>query len=154
MIRSNSGGRSSRVACLVSAALLIFAIYTIVQKTPIANAQNSQEQTIYSVVFNEVKTWLEDKELQLENTVFISYDSNGSPYSSITYVYDDFLRVLERVSVAGLGGGAKRFYIGADKKRSLYGLVNIAAFLAHAMTVSIKYDVCDEFNRDDYTNGE
>lgn len=32
--------------------------------------------------------------------------------------------------------------------------MNIAAFLAQAMAVSIKYDVCDEFNVDDYSGSE
>eukprot|EP00985_Skeletonema_marinoi_P023042 scaffold15041_cov206-Skeletonema_marinoi.AAC.1 len=33
-----------------------------------------------------------------------------------------------------------------------YGVINIAAFLAHAMTSSIKYDACDEFHTDQNTD--
>jgi hypothetical protein len=60
------------------------------------------------------------------------------------------------MSVAGLGGGidVHRFYIGADGRGVVHGLVNIAAFLAQAMVTSIKFDVCDEFQRDDASTGE
>jgi len=57
------------------------------------------------------------------------------------------------MSVAGLGGGidVHRFYIGADGRGVVHGLVNI---VAQAMVTSIKFDVCDEFQRDDASTGE
>jgi hypothetical protein len=114
------------------------------------------EQTIYSDVFDDVKTWLDAKQTQLQTTAFVSYDSNGAPYSSNVYVYDDFIRMLEVMSVSGVGGGGNelRFFLSADGKGYLHGLVNVAAFLSQAMAVSIKYDVCDEFNIDDYIGGK
>ena len=114
-------------------------------------AQNL-EQTVYSDVFDEVKSWLDGKQMELQSNAFVSYDSNGGPYLSDVYKYDDFIRVLESMSVSGVGGGGKemRFYLGADGKGVLHGLVNVAAFLAHAMALSIKFDVCDEINQDDF----
>ena len=114
-------------------------------------AQNL-EQSEYSDVFDEVKSWLDDKKSQLQSNAFVSYDSNGGPYLSDIYKFDDFVRVLELMSVSGVGGGDNemRFYLGADGKGALRGLVNVAAFLAHAMAISIKFDVCDEINQDDF----
>ena len=40
-----------------------------------------------------------------------------------------------------------RFYTVSD--RTDYGKTNLAAFLANAMTESIAYDTCDEFNTDE-----
>ena len=39
-----------------------------------------------------------------------------------------------------------RFYVGDGPDEWEYGLVNVAAFLAHAMTESISGDACDEFH--------
>ena len=100
---------------------------------------------------NELSAWLNKKRTELENTAFISYDSQGNAYPSSSYSYPDFLKALHSMSVRGVGGGDDRmhFYIGqTDGSGVVHGLVNVAAFLAHAMSVSIKYDVCDEFNID------
>ena len=124
---------------------------SFVARTSTIVAQNL-EQTVYSDVFDEVKSWLDGKQMELQSNAFVSYDSNGGPYLSDVYKYDDFIRVLESMSVSGVGGGGKemRFYLGADGKGALHGLVNVAAFLAHAMAISIKFDVCDEINQDDF----
>ena len=63
------------------------------------------------------------------------------------------MRVLEDFSTMGVGKGASamHFYIGqtiGQVGTLAHGLVNVAAFLAHAMAVSIRFDVCDEFNVD------
>jgi len=61
------------------------------------------------------------------------------------------MRVLQDFSTLGVGKGrtAMHFYIGQTSRQGLaHGLVNVAAFLAHAMAVSIRFDVCDEFNVD------
>lgn len=63
------------------------------------------------------------------------------------------MRVLEDFSTMGVGKGptAMHFYTGqtiGQVGTLAHGLVNVAAFLAHAMAVSIRFDVCDEFNVD------
>lgn len=101
--------------------------------------------------FNEIESHFNKKRSQLESSVFLSYDENRNPYPSIWYEYDDFIAALRPIAVGGLGGGdvAKFFYVGqTDNLGVVNGLVNVAAFLAHAHVVSIKYDACDEFNVD------
>jgi hypothetical protein len=91
-----------------------------------------------------------------------AYD--GSLFSSYTYRYDHFVEALAIMATSGVNGEV--FYLGqvdSPRKRRMsrqlqassstrkdtslvYGLVNIAAFLAQAMTESIIYDACDEIN--------
>eukprot|EP00804_Cyclotella_cryptica_P017918 CCRYP_001284-RA/>CCRYP_001284-RA protein AED:0.17 eAED:0.17 QI:49/1/1/1/0.75/0.6/5/1327/535 len=153
MLRSNSIRRHFSLyhRTTIIAVINCFICTSVATLTSHVRAQNQLDQSNYFDTFDEVKAWLDSKQSKLENSVFLSYDSNGDPYNSSWYKYDDFVRVFESLSVAGLGGGDDelRFYTGADGKGSIYGLINIAAFLAHAMTVSIQYDVCDEFNDDD-----
>ena len=46
------------------------------------------------------------------------------------------------------------FYVGDEPHEWEYGLVNIAAFLAHAMTESITNDACDEYHWEKNTDGD
>lgn len=88
-----------------------------------------------------------------------AYD--GSLFPSYNYRYDDFVDALAVMTVTGIDG--ETFYVGEPEngKTARYlqgenstkkgtslvpGLVNIAAFLAQAMTESIIHDACDEFN--------
>ena len=68
------------------------------------------------------------------------------------YRYSDFLdglRVMYNIGMAN-----KFFYMGDDSEDGhLYGLVNIAAFLAQSMKETIKYNACDE-NSWDLVNGQ
>ncbi|EJK65669.1 hypothetical protein THAOC_13449 [Thalassiosira oceanica] len=103
----------------------------------------------YQSKFDELEGWLEKKKSEIESTVFVSYNEFGVPYPSAWYHY----RVLEDFSTMGVGKGptAMHFYTGqtiGQVGTLAHGLVNVAAFLAHAMAVSIRFDVCDEFNVD------
>ena len=102
---------------------------------------------VYKVYYeNEVELWLNKRRTKLEDSVFQSYDAQGFPYKSTAYTYDDFMTTLQAMTVNGVGGGSDQifFYIGqTDYKGIVHGLVNVAAFLAHAMAVSIKFDVCE-----------
>lgn len=97
----------------------------------------------------------------LTREVFMMRAYDGSFFPSYTYRYDHFVDALAIMSVTGVSG--ETFFMGygengqngrqlqadnsTDKSTSLvYGLVNIAAFLAQAMTESIIHDACDELN--------
>eukprot|EP00804_Cyclotella_cryptica_P024464 CCRYP_017568-RB/>CCRYP_017568-RB protein AED:0.03 eAED:0.03 QI:1933/1/1/1/1/0.81/11/100/1752 len=93
---------------------------------------------------------------------FMMRTYDGSLFPSYTYRYEHFIEALAMMATTGVNGEV--FYLGASpgereitrqlqasnssgRETSLvYGLVNIAAFLAQAMTESIIYDACDEIN--------
>lgn len=91
---------------------------------------------------------------------FMMRTYDGSLFPSYTYRFEHFVDALAIMAVTGVDG--QTFALGQakeDKTRHLqtknttadgvslvYGLVNIAAFLAQAMTESIIYDSCDELN--------
>jgi hypothetical protein len=89
--------------------------------------------------------------LQSLETVKTDIDSNLLLYQtpdfqwipSTVYRYDDLLESVKIMSTEGVAG--KTFYIGEDVQNGqVYGLVNIAAFLAQSMKETIQYDACDE----------
>ena len=154
--------RSTCTSRNANATAFIHYADTRYQHTPNNNDNSSNSDlwlrktvsSTYESYFTQIKNRLDEKQSEIETTVFVSYDSHGNSYSSRLYSYSDFVYVLRSISVEGLGGGddEKYFYIGqTDGKGVVHGLVNIAAFLAHAMAISIRYDVCDEFHMDAIT---
>eukprot|EP00804_Cyclotella_cryptica_P023447 CCRYP_012107-RA/>CCRYP_012107-RA protein AED:0.04 eAED:0.04 QI:401/1/1/1/1/1/3/349/588 len=82
----------------------------------------------------------------IEKYVLISYTSSGIAYPSIKYTFDYLVTALDRMAIQGFGADFQ-FLLGNEKKDEyIYGLVNLAAFLANAMVESIQYDSCDELN--------
>lgn len=92
---------------------------------------------------------------------FMMREYDGSLFPSYTYRFDHFVDALATMAVTGVDGDT--FYLGGadDAKTSrllqglnstkkstslVYGLVNIALFMAQAMTESIIHDTCDELN--------
>lgn len=101
---------------------------------------------------------------------------DGRLFPSYVYRYEHFVDALRTMSTVGIDG--KRFYLGygqdetealgqralqassfgteetglgptdVAEKSLVYGLVNIAAYLAQAMTESIIHDACDELSTD------
>ena len=63
---------------------------------------------------------------------------------SSVYRYADFRASLDVMATDGVAG--KTFYVGEEEVENghVYGLVNIAAFLAQSMKETIQYDACDE----------
>ena len=62
---------------------------------------------------------------------------------SSLYRFKDLLAALRVMHQEGVAG--KYFYMGDDTNEGhIYGLVNIAAFLAQSMKETIKYNACDE----------
>jgi hypothetical protein len=82
----------------------------------------------------------------LEKFVFISYTSSGVAYPSVKYTFENFYDALHIMALQGFGGDYSFFLGNDDKDQYIYGLVNLAAFLANAMVESIQYDTCDELN--------
>ncbi|KAL7526856.1 hypothetical protein ACHAXR_001684, partial [Thalassiosira sp. AJA248-18] len=79
-----------------------------------------------------------------DNKLFL-YQTPGFQWiPSSVYRYDDFKESLYVMATEGVAG--KKFYIGesAVENGHVYGLVNIAAFLAQSMKETIQYDACDE----------
>ena len=71
---------------------------------------------------------------------------------SDVYRYQDLLDGLRVMYNDGVAN--KFFYMGDDTPEGhLYGLVNIAAFLAQSMKETIQYNACDE-NSWDLVNGK
>ena len=100
--------------------------------------------------FTELYT--DEMRQKIENTVLVSYTPMGNiAYPSTKYLYDGMMSALEEMAIDGTQSDGRdfKFWIGDDEKRKDYGRTNLAAFLAMAMTESIQYDTCDEFNTDE-----
>ncbi len=87
---------------------------------------------------------------KLSDAVLMTEQPDSSWAPSIVYQWSDLLQALHTACGAGIAGYT--FWIGndtdPDEKKFLYGLVNLAAFLAQSMKETIKYDACDENNWD------
>ena len=86
---------------------------------------------------------LQSREDIITQQLLMYHDPTQGKIQSV-YTFDGLLNGLNVMSSEGVAG--KTFYLGnKDKnKGSMYGLVNIAAFLAQSMKETIKYNACDE----------
>ncbi len=83
---------------------------------------------------------------RLGEMCLVSEHPSGEIWPSYLYTWRGFQTALNKMT-SGIGPGEKNFFYvgdGVSAKSVEYGLVNIAAFLAHAVTQSIYYDACDE----------
>ncbi|EJK73609.1 hypothetical protein THAOC_04755, partial [Thalassiosira oceanica] len=88
----------------------------------------------------------------IDNKLFMYKTPSFQWVPSSVYRYDDFRAGLEVMAKDGVAG--KKYYIGENVENGhIYGLVNIAAFLAQSMKETIQYDACDE-NSWDLVNGK
>jgi predicted chitinase len=86
-----------------------------------------------------------------DNELFLYETPTSQWMPSTVYRYEGFLAGLRVMYQAGVAG--KTFYIGDSSVNGhVYGLVNIAAFLAQSMKETIKYDACDENSWDLYNS--
>mmetsp|Transcript_18086 Transcript_18086/g.36313 ORF Transcript_18086/g.36313 Transcript_18086/m.36313 type:complete len:970 (+) Transcript_18086:107-3016(+) len=81
------------------------------------------------------------------NTKLFLYETPGMQWlPSTVYRFDGFFDGLQLMYKQGVNG--KKIYMGGNDPDCphchMYGLVNIAAFLAQAMKETIRYDACDE----------
>lgn len=74
------------------------------------------------------------------------YSTGTSWLPSDLYVWDDMITAVQQMASRGVG--SSKLWIGGEKV--VYGLVNIAAFLAQCMQETIQYNACDENN---WSNG-
>jgi hypothetical protein len=98
---------------------------------------------ISSSVFVELERTLETSKEAVDNDLFLYQTPDFQWIPSTIYRYTDFFESLYIMATEGVAG--KTFYIGEDVQNGhVYGLVNIAAFLAQSMKETIQYDACDE----------
>ncbi len=81
------------------------------------------------------------------NTKLFLYETPDMQWlPSTVYGFDGFFEGLQLMYKQGVNG--KKIYMGGNDPACphcfMYGLVNIAAFLAQAMKETIRYDACDE----------
>jgi hypothetical protein len=100
-----------------------------------------------------VELVLDESKGGIDSSLFLYQTPQNTWVESTVYRYSGFLagmRVMYQDGVAN-----KFFYMGEDGvvNGHLYGLVNIAAFLAQSMKETIKYDACDE-NSYDFVDGK
>ena len=83
------------------------------------------------------------------NTVLVAYNANGIKFPSTRYTFDGMIVALKEMATGIQSDGREfRFYVGSEEANIHYGRTNLAVFLAMAMTESILYDTCDEYNED------
>ena len=79
----------------------------------------------------------------INNNLFLYETPTGGWEPSTIYRYDGLAKALRVMYEDGVNG--QYFYVGEEGKDGhVYGLVNIAAFLAQSMKETIRYDACDE----------
>lgn len=97
--------------------------------------------------FDHAMRWLHSKRSKIEGNVFVSRNDalGGLPYFSREFRFEPFLSALRTTSHFGVG--FKYFFV-SDVNQGLpgfnAGLVNLAFFLANAVSESITHDSCDE----------
>lgn len=83
---------------------------------------------------------------RLSELLFMSQHPSGEMWPSYLYTWRGFQLALKKMTT-GVGPGEKNFFYIGDgfSDNSLeYGLVNVAAFIAHGISQAIYYDACDE----------
>ena len=96
---------------------------------------------------------LESHKDEIDSKLFVYNDPSRGWVKSNVYHFTDFHAGL--ISMATKGVANKRLYIGGENVENghVYGLVNVAAFIAQSMKETIQYDACDE-NSWDMVNGK
>ena len=96
-----------------------------------------------STTFVELENSLESAKDELDTKIFLYESPTSGWVPSSVYRYDDFKESVDVMATEGVAG--KKLYIGEDVDNGhVFGLVNIAAFLAQSMKETIQYDACDE----------
>ena len=83
----------------------------------------------------------------IEKNVLVNFELQASKL----YDFTGLLKALGVMTQHPLTHGT--FYLGLGDDIAVYGLINVAAFLAQRMVESIKYDACDEASHE-YVNNK
>ncbi|KAK1732247.1 hypothetical protein QTG54_017072 [Skeletonema marinoi] len=114
--------------------LLLSAIMLEIQTQSVNGSQ---------MLLTNLVTALEQVKGGIDTKLFLYQNPLSQWEESTVYRFNDFLESLKVMSTSAVAG--KKFYIGEDVTNGhVYGLVNIATFLAQSMKETIKYDACDE----------
>ena len=121
-------------------SLIYYIIVTILCNTII----NQQQSVAQALSVDDILTPLDSVENNINNKLFLYQTPAFQWIPSTVYKYTDFRDSLQVMATDGVAN--KKFYIGDDDVENghVYGLVNIAAFLAQSMKETIQYDACDE----------
>jgi len=123
-----------------AATNLLYIIVTILCNTII----NQQQSVAQALSVDDILTPLDSVENNINTKLFLYQTPAFQWIPSTVYKYTDFRDSLHVMATDGVAN--KRFYIGDENVTNghVYGLVNIAAFLAQSMKETIQYDACDE----------
>jgi len=115
------------------------------------NSVNKRAVAFAKRVLNNI----ENKKETIESFVLVSYNkASGVSYPSTRYTFNGLIQSLQIMGVDGFGADFKfRLWEGANERWNdewMYGLVNVAAFLANSMVEAIEDDTCDELNWQDF----
>ena len=123
-----------------SASTLLYCITV----TLLCNTFNQQQSVAQALSVDDILTPLDSVENNINTKLFLYQTPAFQWIPSSVYKYTDFRDSLHVMATEGVAN--KKFYIGDDNVENghVYGLVNIAAFLAQSMKETIQYDACDE----------
>jgi predicted chitinase len=112
----------------------------------------SQQAYTSSSAAANVESVLNAHKNGIDNEILVYEAPSMEWLPSSVYKSGDLLKALRVMYESGVAN--KFFYMGDDSMDGhLYGLVNIAAFLAQSMKETIKYNACDENNWDFVSGG-
>ena len=122
-----------------STTALLYIIVTI-----LCNTFNQHQSAVQALSVDDILTPLDSVENNINNKLFLYQTPAFQWIPSTVYKYTDFRDSLQVMATDGVAN--KKFYIGDENVTNghVYGLVNIAAFLAQSMKETIQYDACDE----------
>ena len=98
-----------------------------------------------AIPVNLAKILIKSKK-DIEQNVLVRRTPNLEWEPSSIYDFDGLMKALGVMHLHRVRSGSFHLGEGTDDVDAKYGLVNLAAFLAHSMAQSIKYDICDEPN--------
>lgn len=130
---------------------------SLVTKAPTSSVTNAPTSSVTNAptagpsgdFVAKVKSFLMNLQSSIDNNVLLYETPTSTWIPSKVYKTKD---MVDAVGVmATIGAGDNKLFVGETgqaKAGEIYGLVNIAAFLAQALHESIHYDACDENNWD------
>jgi len=119
---------------------------------PETSIQNTADDSVpqSSNILSTVESVLKSHQDEIDNKILVYQTPKMVWEPSSLYRFKDLLAALRIMASEGVAG--KKFYVG-EGNNHVYGLVNIAAFLAQSMKETIMYNACDENSWDTVGDG-